>query len=1066
VWAQGFIAAFTVAFIATQGMRKARLRAVSRDLGHRRSIVAGIGGGEVRFLILGPLNVIDGDREIVLTGRRRTVLAVLLANAGQVVPLEYLVDAVWDDGPPATARRQIQNDISAMRRVLSGGGVRETAIVSDGRGYRIRPDPGELDAQVFADQVTEALELAGRGEPAAAAAGLRSALRLWRGPALLGLPGHAVEAAAVRLEEQRLAAVEVCFDLELGLGKQRELVGELAELVAAHPLRERLVGQLMLALHGSGRQSEALVAYDRLRTQLADELGLAPGTPLQELHGAILRNDPAVDPRSEAPMTAGDGAAAPAAPAQLPADVPGFTGRADHLRRLDELLPEHGGRAANAVVISAIAGMAGVGKTALAVHWGHQVRDHFPDGQLYINLRGFAADAPPVRAVEALTHLLRSLGEPAERIPADVQTAAGRYRSLLADRQVLVVLDNAANADQVRPLLPASPGCVVLVTSRDRLTGLLARDGAGSLSLDVLTPDEAHRLLATILGPDRVAAEPAATAQLARICSYLPLALRVAAANLASHPWPGIADYVAALHAGVRLSALDVDGDEQTGVRRAFDLSYRTLHTDTRRVFRLLGLVPGPDVTIEAVAAMAATSSAHARRQLDRLVTVHLVNQPVLGRYTCHDLLRHYAADRAHAEDTTADREAALRRLHDWYLHGADRAARMLYGQVMRLPVPALDVPTPAIVADEAAALAWLDAERANLVAAIRHAAEHGPRSVAWLLADALRGYFWLGMHIVDWQHATQTALTAAEADGDLPAQAAAQLSLADSHLRQGRFEQAIERYEAALTLAERTGWALCEAAATCELGVIYRDSGRLRHAIEYFDRGLKLCRANGWRHGEAVTLRQRGRAYLQMGQLAEANESCANALAINRAMGSRLGQATALGYLGEIVYAQGRLDEAAQYLTGGLPVFQELGDRTNQASTLRALAAVRCDRGATGEAAKLGHAALELAQELGERKIEAEVLNTLGTLAHRTGRHHDSVEQHEQALRLARTTRVRYPEAEALIGLATEHRCLGDHDQALSYARRALTMAREAEYRLLEERAQAIIDHLEMAIS
>lgn len=1012
----------------------------------------------MRFLILGPVKVVDGDRTIVLTGRRKaTALAVLLANAGQVVPRDYLVDAVWDDAPPTTARRQIQNEISHLRRALSGGGSGEPEIITDGQGYRIVPRPGELDAQVFTDLVTEALDLAGRDEPAAAAAKLRSALRLWRGPALLGLSGRAIEAVSARLEEQRLTAAEECFDLELALGKHGELVAELTELVAAHPLRERLVGQLMLALHGSGRQSEALAAHERLRVQLADELGLTPGAPLQQLHIAILRNDPSVHPRSEVPAPAGAEVAARVVPAQLPADVPGFTGRADHLRRLDELLRERPAGAVNAVVISTVAGTAGVGKTALAVHWGHRVRDHFPDGQLYINLRGFAVDAP-VRPIEALVHLLRSLGEPAEQIPVDEQTAAGRYRSLLAGRQALVVLDNAVNADQVRPLLPGGSGCLVLVTSRDRLTGLLASDGADCLPLDVLSPDEAQHLLAVILGPDRVAAEPVATAELARICSYLPLALRVAAANITSHLWSSIADYVAALRDGDRLTALDVDGDEQAGVRRAFDLSYRTLHPDAQQVFRLLGLVPGSDITVEAVAALAAIGIADARRLLDRLIAVHLVNHPVLDRYTCHDLLRHYAAERGRAEDSGADREAALRRLHDWYLHGADRAARMLYGQSLRLPVPAVEVPAPAVVADQAAALAWLDAERANLVAVIRHAAEHGPRSRAWLVADALRGYFWLGMHLVDWQDATRTALAAAEAEGDLRAQAAAQLSLGDSCFRQGRRGPAIERYEAALTLAERTGWVQCEAAASCQLGVMYRDSGRVRQANDYLDRGLKLCRANGWRHGEAVTLIHIGRAYLQLGRLAEAIECCATALTINHAIGSRLGEGTDLGYLGEFRYAQGRLDEAAEHLTGALPLLQECGDRTNEATVLRVLAAVWSDRGAVHEAAEFGQAALALARALGERRIEAEVLNTLGALAHRTGHHRDAVEHHERALELTRATGDRYPETEALIGLAAEQLCLGHRDQALGTASRALAIACEAEYGLLEERTRAII--------
>ncbi|WP_203903127.1 AfsR/SARP family transcriptional regulator [Virgisporangium aliadipatigenens] len=1029
----------------------------------------------MRFLILGPLKVIDGDRAVVLGGRRRrTALAVLLANAGQVVPLEHLIDAMWAD-PPATARRQIQNEISALRRALAGG----TPIDVVGHGYRIAPGPGELDAREFTDLVAKALDLAGRDQPAAAADTLREALRLWRGPALMDLPGFAVEAAAVRLEEQRLAALEQCVDLELGLGRHADLVGELAELVTAHPLRERLVGQLMRALHGSGRQSEALEAYGHLRVRLADELGLQPGTRLRELHGAILRNDPTVRPPAPAPSRT---AAAPA-PAQLPADVSGFTGRAEHLHRLDALLREE---RPNAVVISAIAGMAGVGKTTLAVHWGHRVRDRFPDGQLYLDLRGFSGDAP-VRPAEALTHLLYSLGEQPEQIPADVQTAAGRYRSLLADRRMLVVLDNAADADQVRPLLPGSAGCVVLITSRNRLPGLVARDGADRLLLDVLTPDEAFDLLATLLGPERVAAEPAATAELARVCSYLPLALRVATAHLLGHPWPGIADYVGALRAGDRLAELDVDGDERSGVRRAFELSYRTLDPDARRLFRLFGLAPGADITVAAAAALGGAGAADTRRRLERLTGANLLDQRVLGRYTCHDLLRDYAAERARAEEPAADRAAALGRLFDWYLHGVDRAARVLYPQSMRLPVPELEVAEPVEPADGTAASAWLDgqsmrlpelevagpvepadgtaasawldAERANLVAVIRHAAEHGPRSRAWLLADTLRGYFWLGMHVVDWQNAARTALAAATAEGDLRAQAAAQLSLADSHFRQGEFAPAVERYTASMLLAERTGWAQCEAATIGNLGVIHRDSGQLWQAVEYFDRGLKLCRANDWRHGEAVTLDALARAYLRQGLLEKAGECCARALRINRAIGSRLGEATILGDWGEVLHAQGRLDEAERRLRESLPLFHELGDRSNEAFAMRVLAAVHCDRGSVEDARELGLAALALAREVGERGIEAEALNTLGTIAHRGGRHEDAVGHHEAALELSRAIESRYPEAEALLGLAVAHVALGRHERAVTHARHALAIAGEFGYGRVAELSKAVID-------
>jgi DNA-binding SARP family transcriptional activator/tetratricopeptide (TPR) repeat protein len=971
--------------------------------------------------------------------------------------MAYVIDAVWQDDPPATARRQIQNEISALRRAFAGAGAQDvTPIETDRHGYRISPCPGELDAQVFADLVAEARDLARRDEPAAAAK-LREALGLWRGPVLLGLAGGAVEAAAVRLAEQRLAAFEQCIDLELGLGRHRELVGEVAELVTAHPLRERLVGQLMLALHRCGRQAEALEAYGRLRSRLSDELGLSPGTALRELHGAILRDDAAVEPAAGPPPTE---AAAPEVPAQLLADVPFFTGRQAYLDQLDGLLPAG---TASAVVVSTIAGMAGVGKTALAVHWGHRARARFPDGQLYIDLRGFAAD-PPVRPVEALAHLLRSLGEPAEQIPVEVQTAAGRYRSLLTDRRMLVVLDNAASADQVRPLLPASPGCVVLITSRDRLTDLLARDGATALALDVLDPDEAYALLAAVLGADRVAAEQAAAAQLARVCSYLPLALRVAAANLIGKPWLSIADHVAALSDGDPLDALDVDGDERAGVRRTFDASYRTLHPDARRVFRLVGLVPGPDVTVGAVASLAGADAGHTRRQLDRLTTAHLVHQHAPGRYACHDLLRHFAADRARAEETEAGRVAAVRQLYDWYLHCADHAARVLYPHPLRLPVQTVQVPAPAGFASAAAALAWLDEERANLAAAIGHAAEHGPRAVAWLLADTLRSYFWLRMHTVDWRYAAETALAAAEAEGDPRAQAMALISLGDFHFRRGQAQPAIARYAAALSLAERIGWARCEAAAIGNLGVMYRDSGRLREAVQHLRRGVALARKNDSRYSEAVALDALGRAYWQLGRLEEASECCALALSINRAIGSRLGEAAALSNLGEILHAQGHLDAAVGSLTGALTLFREIGDRTNQAHTIRVLAAVHCDQGRVEEAAENVDTALELARELADLRIKADALNTLGALAHRTDRHRDALELHGRALAVTRSTGDRYPEAEALIGMAAECYCLDDRERAGDHARRALGITSEVEYGLLAERARAVIERFALA--
>ncbi len=469
----------------------------------------------------------------------------------------------------------------------------------------------------------------------------------------------AVEAEAARLEEQRLAALEARIDADLACARHAVLIPELRKLVLDYPLRERLWGQLVLALYRSGRQADALSAYREIHQLLEAELGVEPGAALRRLHQRILSADAALD----APARSAPGARATPAPVprQLSADVAGFTGRGEHLRRLGQLLGGDGQGPA-ALVIAAIVGTAGVGKTALAVHWAHQVAGRFADGQLYVDLRGVAR-RPPLPPAEALAQLLRALGVPAAQVPPELEEAAGTYRSLLAGRRVLVVLDNAASPDQVRPLLPGSPTCLVVVTSRNQLRGLVAKDDARLLTLDVLGRDEAAALVGRVIGDARVRAEPAATAELARLCAHLPLALRIAGANLADHPGQPIADYTAELAEGDRLAKLVVGGDEQTAVRSSLDLSYQRLAPPERRLFRLLGLVPGPDVSAAAAAALAGTTPERAELVLDRLALAHLLARRAPGRFAVHDLLRLYAIDRALREESEQEREVATRRL-------------------------------------------------------------------------------------------------------------------------------------------------------------------------------------------------------------------------------------------------------------------------------------------------------------------------------------------------------------------------------------------------------------------
>jgi tetratricopeptide (TPR) repeat protein/transcriptional regulator with XRE-family HTH domain len=752
------------------------------------------------------------------------------------------------------------------------------------------------------------------------------------------------------------------------------------------------------------------------------------------------------------------GRPAPTVPAQLPADVGQFTGRIDQLKRLDELLPGEPAGGPGAVVISAIAGTAGVGKTALAIHWAHTVADRFPDGQLFVNLRGYAP-TPPLQPIQALAQLLAGLGVEPDRVPSGLEEAAGLYRSLLAGRRVLVVLDNAHHPDQVRPLLPGAPGCVVVVTSRDRLSGLVASHGARRLALDVLTPDEATRLLARILGDTLVAAEPEATAALARACAYLPLALRIAAANVADRPGSSqrpIAAYVAELGAGGRLDMLAVDGDAHGAVRAAFDLSYQRLALPARRLFRLLGLVPGPDVTAEAAAALAGITPVRAARLLGQLAGAHLLDQHVQGRYAFHDLLRDYAAERARHDDSGQDRDAAVGRLFDLYLASSDAAARLLRPGMVRLPMPTAVSQAPAAAFGKPSqAVGWLDAELPNLLAAIQHAAAHGPRPVAWLLTDALRGYLYLrAPYVIDQLNAAGAALAAAEAAGDLRAQAAAQLSLADAYEAQTQYQRAIDHYTRVLTLAQQSGWLDGQAAAHGNLGAVYQQSGLPEKAMNHYTRSLELSRQLGRIAGQATVLGNVGILSFDLGRLEAAADYHTQAMALASGTESRSMEAIDISNRGAARHALGQLDAAREDLTRALTLTRELGDRRVQAFALSVLAEVHRDAGRHPLALELASDALAVAREIGDRRMHAEALNAVATIHQQRHDHQAALDGHRRALALSRETKAHYATVGALVGLATASRYLDRLDQARILAHQARALASQAGYRVLQGQA------------
>jgi tetratricopeptide (TPR) repeat protein len=882
------------------------------------------------------------------------------------------------------------------------------------------------------------------------------------------------------------------FDAQLRLGRHLTLLDELVACAAEYPRQQGFTAQLMLALYRAGRAVDALETYRRHRRRLVDDFGVDPGAELKRLELAILRADPALlvggapDPPSDEDDSVLDKAVLDKAvpvPAQLPADVADFTGRADDLRRLHSLLTD-GDRPASAVVT--VTGMAGVGKTALAVHFGHQVADRFGDGQLYVDLRGYAPVAP-VAPIEALAQFLRALGVPAESVPTDLAEAAARYRSLLANRRMLVILDNAGSADQVRPLLPGSQTCRVVITSRDRLGGLIAREGARPVAVTVFDAGAALTLLTRILGAQRVHAERDAAAELARLCAYLPLALRIASGNLINYPDRKIADYLAQLGEDSRLAALEIDGDELAAVRATFDLSYAALAPEARRLFRLLGAVPGADFGAGAAAALAGTTVALSDRLLDRLVCVHLLDQGTTGQraaggYRFHDLLRLYARERTELEDTADERRAALCALFDWYLHRVTAAAELLYPQMLRLP-PARDTgDTGRLLGqqppfdDAAGALSWLDGERANLVAIVVQAAGLGVPEAAWRLADLLRGYFWLQRHTVEWLTVAHSGSAAAQREGELRGQAAAELNLADAYQCAERGDQAIERYRRALALTRQAGWAEGRATALGNLGIMYYEQGHLAEAAEHYRQALELDRRIGWRIGEAVNLGNLATVHRELGRLSESAEGYRHALVIFAQAGARYGQADATSNLGMVCHELGQLPLALEHLERGLEMHREIGERYGEANTLNSLAALQHDLGRDGPALDLVRAALALAAEIGGQRTEAEATSTLAAIELSMGQHQRAVEHYQRALRTLRTNGIAYPQVQALIGLATAYCRVGGFDRVLDqpvnhaldrafhHARSALVLARSAGLRVLEGQALSVLAEVHLA--
>jgi tetratricopeptide (TPR) repeat protein len=880
------------------------------------------------------------------------------------------------------------------------------------------------------------------------AAGLLSeALGLWRGSPLEDAASQVLRDACLpRLEQLRLQALEWRIEADLHLGRHGQLIPELQALVGEDPLREHAHAQLMLALYRSGRQGEALAAYQGARRVLVTELGAEPGPGLRELHQQILTGDPAISAPPPEPSDDVAPAADPAhgtavVPRQLPAAIAHFTGRADAFEALAGLARQAGGGAAT-VIISAIGGTAGIGKTALAVQWGQRNADLFPDGQLYVNLRGYDPAGAAVKPSAAIPGFLQALGVPPAQVPAGQDAQAALYRSLLAGRRMLVVLDNANDSDQVRPLLPGSAGCLVLVTSRSQLTGLVAVDGAHPLTVDLLTEEESRDLLTRRLGAVRAAAEPVAVDELAALCARLPLALNITAARAIARPDVPLAALAGQLRdSRGRLAALDT-GDGAASVRAVFSWSLRDLDADAARVFRLAGLQPGPGLDRYAAAALAGVTPEHAAGLMDRLARAHLLRPAGPVRYDMHDLLRAYACELAAAADGEAECRAALTRLFDYCLHTAAAAMDTLFPAERhrrpRVSPPAVAAP---LLTDGAAARAWLDAERASLTAVTQYAAERGWPGHAARLAATLARYLDTGGYYSEALVIHASASHAARCTGDSGAEGTALTNTGTVHMRQGRDQQAVSCFKQAQSLARQVGDRRGEARALGNLGIaVDHAQGRYQEAVGYLQQSLELFRELGDRIGEAHDLIDLADIGRRQGRYEQAAGYLRQALQLTREGGDRLGEAYSTGILGLVAQRQGA-QEAAGYLQQSLELFRELGDQDGEAHALNNLGEASRREGRYPQAVSYHQQALDLSRQTLYQPGQAEALNGLGEAFLALGQPDLAQARHSSALALARHTGDRAQQASACHGLARACHAAADHGRARRHWQEALAL-------------------------
>ena len=998
----------------------------------------------VELRLLGPLEIeIDGRVLELSRAKLRALVGALAVDLNSSVTIDRIALWIWGPSSRVGTRNAIQTYVMRLRKQF---GSAAHAVRTTPDGYLLQLDPSRVDIFKFEQLVDLAGGALARGLAAEAARSYAEALALWRGAPLADIESDwAQRDVASRLEERRLDVLEKRFEADLMVGRHAEIIAELQTEVSLHPFREQLWHNLILAQHRAGRSAEAVASFNRVSDLLSEHLNIRPGARLRNLYQKVLQGDEegaasARGASEKVEISVPKPSQAHQVPAQLPADVSNFVGRRALLAAVDEL------RDRPPVIL--FSGAPGVGKTALAVRVAHRWRESFPDGQLFVNLRGYDAEAP-LAALDVLPRFLRSLGLSAEQIPLIQEEQESLYQQMISGRSLCILLDNASSVNQVRPLLPRGSGCTVLVTSRHVLSELVEEREAQLVDVDVLEETEATELVIDIAGEHIALEEPEAVAEIVRLCGGLPLALRIAATNISGSSPEELLGYVDEFHRGSRLAVLSIADDDQAAVRAAFDISFSLLSNLDSRVFSLLAVVPGADFTLDVVAAVADLAVAEAESVLLRLVKANLVQWRSPGRFGLHDLLRAYAAERVRGVGA-ADVRAAEERLYDYYLTGAERAVRTLYPDFLPPNIPE----TNDIFEDSKQALSWLDLERGNLVSAACHAAVRGNISPGAQLAAMLFGYFYSSRRDEDWLNVCESVLQASVEVDDHYTMANMKRFLAGLRYCRSDWDSAIALVNDSIEIYRQLGAVYMQGVCLGDLGVYRLNSGDIEESFALLVESLSLKRSSGIRSGEANALLNLGTVSWTLADFESAVKHFEEALSLYRQVGSVGASAVCLGDIAYTYFELGDLDRSAATAAEALEGLESVGDSASISMTLENLAKIRRDQGDLARALEHARRALESAVDAGQRQNEASARIATGTILSALGRMSEAGSEFRASIAISREIEYWQGEVEALVGLAEMRRSSGDVEGAVETAQNAVALAIERSIRIRQGEA------------